>query len=485
MAIVSGRTECGRLWVAVFLLLFLTYAYCRQSPSDSNAVTRTALAVTLLEERTACIDEYEAATCDKAFYAGHYYPDKAPGLTFAALPSIAVTKALLCAFGKGDFRVDAASGEPSSSFKLLTIVGAIFTSALATAAAATALGWLCRKLGCTIGGALFAALGFGLATHAWGWATAFFGHALTGSCLLLGFVLSVAILEGWFPARREFLGWTLVGALLAYSVVVEYPSAIAAAIIAAMIAVKTAAAGRRRFLRTAIAGVIGALPFAVLLLSYNYLVFGSMFDLGYKHQVGFPGMQSGYVGLTYPKLEALHAILASPQLGLLWFSPILALAPFAFFDACDRRFHAGVYMFAALLVVIYFLTFNASFHYWGAGWSTGPRYVTPALGFACLPLAFLWTQRGKLVRVVMLAVFAVSFFFAMACACISMHVSPEYGNPLWQDLIPTLLRGGAKNLGELAGAPKYVNLVPLIVLWAVAAVYLSRLVRRLNQISDV
>ena len=83
-----------RVWQAVFVLLFLTYAYCRQSPSDSNALTRTALAVAILEDGTACIDKYQAATCDKAFFAGHYYPDKAPGLSFAALPSIAAARAL-------------------------------------------------------------------------------------------------------------------------------------------------------------------------------------------------------------------------------------------------------------------------------------------------------------------------------------------------------------------------------------------------------
>ena len=201
--------------------------------------------------------------------------------------------------------------------------------------------------------ALFASLGFGLATPAWGWATAFFGHALAGSCLLLGFTLAVAILEASLSPRCEFLAWILVGALLGYSVVVEYPSAIAAAIIGLMIAWKAAAAGRRRFLRTFLAGVLGALPCAVLLLTYHYIVFGSCIDFGYKHQAGFPEMQSGLVGLTYPKLQALYGILASPQHGILWISPLMALVPFAFF--VSRQFRsARLYMFCALLVVAYF-----------------------------------------------------------------------------------------------------------------------------------
>ena len=182
-----------------------------------------------------------------------------------------------------------------------------------------------------LGGALFASVGFGLATPAWGWATAFFGHALAGSCLLLGFTLAIAILEGSISPRREFMGWIVVGLLLGYSVAVEYPSAFAAAIIGLMIAWKVAASGRQRLTRTMIAGMIGALPCAVLVMTHNYLVFGSCFDLGYKHQVGFPGMKSGLVGLTYPKLDAFCGILASHQYGILWVSPLMALVPFAFF----------------------------------------------------------------------------------------------------------------------------------------------------------
>jgi hypothetical protein len=469
-----------RLWLAVFLLLFLTYAYGRQRPANVNAVSRTATALAILEDGSACIDRYQAATCDKAFFAGHYYSDKAPGLSFAALPSIAAVRALLQAGGIADFYVEAATHEPCDAFKLLTTVGTIFTSGLMTAAAATALGWLCWKLGCSVGGALLAALAFGLATPSWGWATAFFGHALAGDCLLLGFVLGVATLESSLSPGREFLGWVLAGLLLGYAVVVEYPTAIAAAIIGAMIGCKAALGGPRRLVRAAVGGALGALPCAALLLAYNQFVFGSCLDLGYKHVVGYEGMKAGLVGLTYPRLASLYGIVASPEHGILWISPLLAVVPFAFWGAWRFR-RARPYLLCAALVVVYFFAFNAAYAYWDGGWSTGPRHVTPALGFACLPLGFMWSRAGRIQRAVILSVFCASLFFSMACASIGMDVSPEYTNPLWETIIPDFLQGRASNLGELVGIARYWNLLPLAVLWAIGGVCLSRLVRSLNR----
>jgi hypothetical protein len=461
----TGRTR--RLYLVLFLLFFLTYAYGRQTPTNSNTISRTALNVALLHEGRLTIDSFEMGSCDKAYCNGHYYSEKAPGLSVAAIPVMGATCAVLKAAGKDDFSVNPATLEFSKPFKLLTGIATVFTSGLFTALAATALFWICRKLGCDWGGALFASVGFGLATPAWGWATAFFGHALAGSCLLLGFALAIAILEGFLLPRREFLGWIAVGFLLGYSVATEYPATFAAAIIGLMIGWKVAASGPRRFIRTLVAGLIGALPCAALIMTYNYLAFGSCFDLGYKHQVGFEGMKSGFVGLTYPKFDALWGILLSYKQGLLWISPLMALVPIAFYVSWQFR-SARVYLLTSLLVVVYFLGLNSSFHYWGGGWSTGPRYITPALGFACFPLGFMWSKVEPRVRGLMLNVLELSFLLSLACVNVRMDVPSDFANPLFEMLLPNFVHGKVNNLGALLGVPGLLSLLPLIGLWFIA-----------------
>src|SRR5262249_10527309 len=156
--------------------------------------------------------------------------------------------------------------------------------------AATAVFWLCRRLGGGTSGAVYAALAFGVATPAWGWATAYFGHALAGSCLFLGFALAVGLLESKEPMRAELARWMLVGGLLAYSVVVEYPLAGAVLCAVALVLGKSACRGRAQLGRALLGGTLGVLPCALLLLGYNYAAFGSFFELGYQHEQGFEGM---------------------------------------------------------------------------------------------------------------------------------------------------------------------------------------------------
>jgi hypothetical protein len=77
----------------------------------------------------------------------------------------------------------------------------------------------------------------------------------------------------------------------------------------------------------------------------------------------------------------------------------------------------------------------------------------------------------------MISVFAVSFLTSMACTLVSMNIVPQnYSNPLFQKLIPDLLSGHIINLGQLCGLSGYWSLVPLVLLWAVGARHIARLI---------
>ena len=270
-------------------------------------------------------------------------------------------------------------------------------------------------------------------------------------------------------------GWILVGGLLGFSVLVEYTLAVACVIIGFMILWKLAMVGKDRAVLALFGLTIGVLPSALTFFTYNYLIFGSCFDIGYKHEVLFPGMNQGFLGISLPKLPALSGIIVSARRGILWFSPILALTPVAFWASLHYR-KTRLYPLAALIVVVYFIAMNASYFYWDGGCSTGPRLLTPALGFACFPLGFLWTSSGRIIRTFMICVLAVSFLTSMACTLVTMNIDPNaYPYPLFQKLIPDLLSGRVINMGQLCGIPGYWSIVPLVLLWAVGARHIARL----------
>ena len=72
---------------ALFVLLFLSYAYFYQA-GGWNQNSRFALVRAITNDWSLRIDPYQRNTGDKAIFEGHYYSDKAPGLSLAAVPIV-------------------------------------------------------------------------------------------------------------------------------------------------------------------------------------------------------------------------------------------------------------------------------------------------------------------------------------------------------------------------------------------------------------
>src|SRR5204862_3914019 len=108
----------------------------------------------ITNERSLRIDPFQASTGDKAVFEGHYYSDKAPGAAFAATPIVWAARPILRALG----------GDPESygGIAFLSYLATIATSGLLTAIAAVILRDVCLALGASPGGALLAALCYGL-----------------------------------------------------------------------------------------------------------------------------------------------------------------------------------------------------------------------------------------------------------------------------------------------------------------------------------
>ncbi len=461
-----GRTPV-RVTMVIFLALFLTYAYSRQWVANANIVTRAALTLSIIREGKLTIDPYQEATIDKSFWHGHYYCDKAPGLSLVAIPAMSVGYAILRIAGKTDFGLDSEKCEPSGAFKLLIVFSTVFTSALATAVSGAVMFLITRKLGATLGGALFATASFGLASPAWFWACAFFGHALAAACLFAGFAGAVWLLEQ-SPARRpRTLGWIAVGLLLGFSVVVEYPLALGAILVGAMVVVKLAASRREQLVRAILGMALGVVPCIAVLMLYHWLAFDSPLRIGYDSEPGFEGMRAGFHGLTYPKWNALYGILLSSRRGILWLSPTLVLMPLAL-GVGWKWPKIRIYLACALLIVLSFLALNASYYLWDGGLSIGPRHITPALPFAFLPFGLLWTWSGKGLRVAMSVGLALSFL--MCFICIMVTKSYEYPT----EAIALFCRGDLSNIGTDLGIRGYASLLPLVAVWAWAGWCLRR-----------
>lgn len=234
------------------------------------------------------------------------------------------------------------------------------------------------------------ALIWGLATFAWIEAKTFYNEPLMGLLLLLAFFfMRRAHREPrvlWFALAGIFWGLsatTKIHAFVALPALLVYASAIAAAQWRQSI-------DHTRAWHTTLKYAAGfALPVIVILgagiLLYNYLRFLDPLEMGYS---GEPA--------SYPILNGLYGILASPGRSIFLYAPpiLLGLVALPWF-ARQHRLEAWVFAF-------YFLTalfFHARYENWSSGGTWGNRYIYPVLPFLILPAGVLFENaRGWLAK---------------------------------------------------------------------------------------
>lgn len=488
----------------LFLLLFVSYAYFYQA-GGWNQNSRFALVRAIFNEHTLRIDPYANNTGDIAFHEGHYYSDKAPGLSLAAVPVTAPVRAAYVAVG----------GDPETfeGLALLSWAATLLTVGLLTAWAGVVLFDLSREWGATTGAALFAALTFGLATPMWFLATLFIGHAISAACLVFAFAAAYRLSAARTdergdvaqpdqpdaPAHRLAL---IVGVSAGWATVSEFPAAVPAVLLAGWVVLSTASQGMPRALRIAAWLSTGALAAAAVLMAYQYLCFGSPFHLAYSSESGdFAGMHRGLFGITFPTADTLYEVLLGEYRGLLPLSPLMFAAPAGVFLLWrDGRAPVRQAAAVAALIIVFYVFLNSSYHYWEGGWSLGPRHLSPALPFLALGLAPVWMRARRRLRPLLLTValvsFAVSFIAVATVVQPPANVSRPFREMIWpafrdgdlslntqtfvhHSVDPRTWRTheeprAAFNLGMKMGLRGHASLAPLVLFWVWAAVAVGR-----------
>lgn len=413
----------------LFFLLVFCYAYYFHPVLYDNATTRIALSCDLATMGTTRIDPWADFTEDKAFFRGHYYCDKAPGLSLLAVPIIRVAKVL----GVGDFC-------GPRSFGFLQYCFSFILLGIPTAAAATLLFRALRSLSVGPSGAFMLAAAWGIGTNVFTYATHFYDHQLsallTFGTLYFEWTRRNAGKEPSIP--RLFL----YGLALSLAAASEFPTALTSAIIGFYILFGLKE--KRRFLWLCLGGVG---PIAMV-LAYNQASFGSPFTLGYFHEANQyfnREMSRGFGGVTYPRPDRFLKILFSPQRGLLWGTPFLffAIPGFARLLRRDRALAWTVIAVTATKFLV-----NSSYYEVMGGYTPGPRFLVPAMPFLILAIGAWWAGAGRWARWVLSGLCLASIIIQSALNTFEPHVPLHFPSPLMSFNFP-LIRLGYRPLSAL------------------------------------
>ena len=427
--------------------------------SGVNQSSHLAL-VRAFDAGTPKIDRWHSETLDKAWYEGHYYSVKAPGLAAWTLPWYAATDAaglVERAREAGDrVRRDAGGEGGSPRAQAIRNQRAVvwLLGLWAIVLPALALLVLVRSVAERFapGYGTAAAVGLGAATLVLPYSTMLYAHVPAAALALGAYVLA--------ERRRYFLAG-LVGGLAA---LVEYP----VALVVAVIGVWALARSGRRALPMVAGGLLGIAPLAL----YNLWAFGSITHMSYDDVVAVEGRtghdviglnDEGLFGVNVPDPSAAWDLLLSGR-GLLVLTPVVAVAVWGLWRARSRVMLA--------IVAVTFL-YNAGYYLPFGGGVPGPRFLVPMLPFAAVGLAVALRERTA----VTLGLLGASLVGMLAATITEPQLPEGDTTRRWTDLL-----GDGDLQFTLAGAAGaghgWLGIVPFLALVAVAVALAARTLPR-------
>jgi len=160
------------------------------------------------------------------------------------------------------------------------------------------------------------------------------------------------------------------------------------------------------------------LPFAGLVLWYNYYRFGSIYETGFQLLAAKNGLN--FFSGT-PLLTGLKGFLASPGKGFLYYSPV---AIFFFFTIVPFYKKHRWPAISFLLLILSYLVYLSRNIYWHGGWAWWPRYLLVITPFIILPITELldsvrWRKKTYFIIIPVYVVFALSIL--IQTLAISVH----------------------------------------------------------------
>jgi hypothetical protein len=356
-----------RLAIAAILLVGVAYATMIQSFSW-NQTSHYDLIRSLNQDRTT-IDRYQENTGDKAFYKGHWYSARAPGLALYSLPFYDALS-----FVGAESWTNAHVAPPNHPGDEMIYLVGLWANVLPGLLLLLLVGHLAERLQPGYGAATAVILGLGTMTLPL--STLLFSHVFTAFLGFAAFALMWHERDG--PPNPWYLG--VAGLLMGYAGASEYPLFFVALVLGVYLLCRRDSLTPLGVLRRAGAYVLGGVIGIVPLLLYNHYAFHSWTHLAYS---SIPRQQQGFFGIGLPSFRVLATLLLDSR-GLLTISPVLAMGAIGTWMLYRRGNRAESLTIAG--VCICYLGYNSGYYLPFGGGFMGPRFLTTMLPFLALPI---------------------------------------------------------------------------------------------------
>jgi hypothetical protein len=337
----KARLRCGVVCLIVYVLLIFI---ALSSSLDGNETSRLASIESLVIQGDLDISEFQILVQGVIRVGEKLYSDKAPGVTYACVPSAWAFRSLW------------AEGTQFERWHKLKFICVATVIAPFSLFGLISLYWFCRRFaGSAISLAIAAGATIGLPVgpHC----AAVMPHAISFALITKGLALTHR------PVFQTYHA-IVVGGLSGLAISCEYTAGLAAMSTLVFVIGKKAGCVFAWMLGLA----IGAVPIGV-----NHMqTYGTLLALPYSHSTFYAEMNYGLSGLTFvPDISALWALLFDFRQGLFTASPGYLLAWLAFARA--RRWKRRV-LYVCALFVTQALLISSCAHPLGGQWR-GCRFM--------------------------------------------------------------------------------------------------------------
>jgi hypothetical protein len=388
-----------RLALAAVLLCGAAFATLIQSFSW-NQTSHYDLIRTLNQDQTT-IDQYQENTGDKAYYKGHWYSARAPGLALYSLPFYDFLNEI-----DAD-RLATESQAQRNDDEMIYFIG-LWANVLPGLLLLLLVWRMADRFEPGYGAAAAATLGLG--TMVLPLSTLLFSHVFTAFLGFAAFTLMVKERDG--PPNA----WLLLaaGVIMGYAVTSEYPLFFVALVLGLYLLSRRDALTPAGVCKRAGAYIAGGMVGIVPLLLYNHYAFHSWTHLAYS---SIPRQQQGFFGINVPSLKVLATLLLDSR-GLLTLSPVLIMAALGTIvlynrgpsatgradgdsraarggraDGDSRAARGGRAEALTIAgICLCYVGYNSGYYLPFGGGFMGPRFLTTMLPFLAVPLGIAFKR---------------------------------------------------------------------------------------------
>lgn len=431
-----------------------------------NQYSRMDLVQAIVENQTFNIDKYHENTEDKSKRGDHYYSDKAPGASWLAILPYSIA-----------YRLDNADGSYLSIYSLYLCT--IFAISIPSAISVSAVFILFRMMVLPAGISIGLALAYAFGTLTLPYSTLYFGHQLSASLLIISFVLIFRIKHHGSSDPKHIFA---IGFLLGYAFVSDYTAVLA--IIPLFLYGGIILKWSWKDAKWSFIGI--GVP-AIMLMSYNWIAFGSVISFSYHFSVFSDIHHQFFQGLSL-NLGIPFIILFSGYRGLFFYSPWLLLAIpglSIMLKRKDYRLEGALCLF----IFIAYVLLNSSYWKWDGGWAFGPRFIILSIPFLVVAAGALWLpQTGNISKSIIYKnqtvknfIFIVTAIYSGFIMFLATAVNPQLSETIFDPLNPLLQDFSegkfSYNLGTLMGLNGWLTIIPLIIFAGGAGFWLFKSMR--------